>query len=192
MDDKAPSEENIDYIFQNRRSVRSFLPRELTDSELSEILEPLNWTPTGRNAQKIQVDVIRGRGNLQKLILCRAVRLLKVLDCFKLITLLAGSERGFVRRLKAGEDLITWGAPCAILFRTSGRCATPADDCLIAATSVAFKAEAMGMGTLWSGVVKLIAPLIGLGNCRAVLLAGFPGLKKYQYAPARNWIKREL
>ena len=192
IDDNTSLEGQIDSIFKNRRSTRSFKDQELSDNDISVLLEPVNWTPTGRNSQGIRVDLIRGRGKIEKLVLHRFLRILRFLDCFGMVTLLAGSQRTFVRRLKSGDDLLTWGAPCVLLFRTSWRSVTPVEDALIAASSVAFKAESTGMGTMWSGVIKILAPVMGLGRCHAVLLAGFPALKKYQHVPARKWVKREL
>lgn len=192
IDVKTSLEGQIESLFKNRRSTRSYKDQELSDNDISLLLEPLNWTPTGRNSQGIQVDIIRGRGRIEKLVLNRFLRILRFLDCFGMVTLLSGSQRDFIRRLKSGDDLLTWGAPCVLFFRTSWRSVTPVEDALIAASAVAFKAESMGMGTMWSGVIKILAPVLGLGRCHAVLLAGFPALKKYQSVPARKWVRREL
>lgn len=189
---KLPDGEAMDLLFMSRRSTRRFVQRDLTDWELEAVLKPLDWTPTGHNDQGLTVRVIAGRDRVEELLVKRFSRILRFVDSFRLLTLIAGPGREFIRRLRSGEDLLAWGAPCVVLFTSSMRSATPVQDSLIAAAAVAMKAESMGLGTLWGGFIRFAAPLAGLGRCHTALCIGDPALRKHQAVPARSWKRVDL
>ncbi len=191
-DHKAPLEETINAIIENRRSSRNYLDKELSEDVVRDILSPVGYSPTGHNDQGIRVTVLLGRDNVRNRVVAPLVRLVRILDRFRLISLLAGPGKTFVKRLREGEDLITWGAPCVLLFRAPWRNVTGAADSVIAASLVSLKAEAMGLGTLWNGVLKILSPYLGLGRASAVLCVGYPGLRKYQKLPEREWKRKNL
>ena len=190
--DKSPPEELLSRIIENRRSLRTYLDKELDENVITSLLSPVGYSPTGHNDQGIQVSVLAGREHVRKRVLIPIVRVLRILDCFRLISLMAGSGRSLLQRLKEGEDLITWGAPCILLFKAPMRNVTGSTDCVIAASLVSVKAETMGIGTLWNGVLKVLAPFLGLGRASAVICVGYPALKKYQNLPEREWKVRKL
>ncbi|PIE51259.1 hypothetical protein CSA37_12680 [Candidatus Fermentibacteria bacterium] len=182
----------VDELFKLRRSVRRFKAADLSADELEELLKPLNWTPTGRNDQGITVKVLSGRAAVEEKLVNKFTGILRAVDCFRAVTLMAGPGRDFIRRLRKGEDLLAWGAPCVLLFSSSVKSATPVQDSLIAASAVAMKAEAMGLGTLWGGFIRYAAPLTGLGRCHTALCVGQPVLRKYQMAPERKWKRIDI
>lgn len=185
-------EGRIDALFRNRRSVRSYLEEPLDEAALASILEPVGLSPTGHNDQGLRVRVISGRKAVEDRLVRPLVRLLKIADCLGLVSLFAGPARPMVKRLKRGEDLITWGAPCVLLFSAPLGNVTGGTDAVIAASMVAVKAEAAGIGTLWNGVVRIFAPLLGLGRCSAALCAGHPRLRKFQRVQERDWKRIDL
>ncbi|MCK5785540.1 MAG: nitroreductase family protein [Candidatus Sabulitectum sp.] len=182
----------LQYLFESRRSTRKFLKRGIEEAVVSTLLEPAGFAPTGQNAQGITVEVILGRESIQRLIVNPLVKLVKVLDCFRLLTLFAGSARGSVRKIRQGEDIITWKAPCVLLFRAPKGNITGKTDSIIAATMVSIKAEAMGLGSFWNGVVQVASVILPVKKCHAVLCIGYPALKKYQHVPAREWARKDL
>lgn len=190
--DKMPREDQIQNLYENRRSTRKFMEKELDEVVISSLIEPTGFAPTGQNAQRITVDVILGRKNIQKLILNPLMKLVRVLDCFRLLTLVSGPARGIVKKLREGEDIITWKAPCVLLFRAPAGNVTGKTDAIIAATMVSIKAESMGLGSFWNGVVQMASPILRVKRCHAVLCVGYPALKKYQHIPAREWIRRNI
>ena len=190
--DKTSPEGLIDSVIRNRRSTRIFLSRPLSEDVLQSVLEPVGYAPTGHNDQGIQVLVLTGCENVRKKLVDPLVRIVRILDLFRLVTLLAGPSREHVRRLRRGEDLITWGAPCVLFFKAPLRNVTGSADCVIAATMVSMKAEAMGIGTLWNGVLKILSPFLGTGRASAVICLGYPRLKKYHRLPERTWKKKRL
>ncbi|MCD4706816.1 MAG: nitroreductase family protein [Candidatus Sabulitectum sp.] len=192
QDDKFSQEDQIQSLFEYRRSIRKFSDKLVDEAVVNSLLEPVGFAPTGQNAQGISVDVILGRERIHRLILNPLVKLTRFLDCFRLLSFVAGPARGIVRKIREGEDIITWKAPCVLLFRAPMMNVTGKTDAVIAATMVSIKAEAMGLGSFWNGVVQMVSPILRVKKCHAVLCVGYPSLKKYQHVPAREWTRRDI
>lgn len=187
LHDNLPSEDQIQSLFKSRRSTRRFTDREIDETVLSSLLATVGFSPTGRNAGGITVQVILGRSEINRLVLNPVVKVVKFLDCCRLLTIMAGPARPFLRKLKQGEDIINWNAPCMLLFRVPASNPTGRSDTVIAATMVSLKAEAMGLGSFWNGVVQMLSPFLPVKKCSAVLCVGYPALKKFQSVPPREW-----
>lgn len=190
-EDKLPSSEQIQNLFQSRRSIRKFTDREIDEAVLNSLLETVGFSPTGQNAQGITVEVILGREKINQLILSPLVKIVKLLDCFRLLTLIAGKGGGLVKKLRNGEDLINWNAPCVLLFRAPLSNPTAKTDSIIAATMVSLKAETLGLGTFWNGVVQMASMILPVKKCHAALCVGYPALKKYQNVLPREWMRED-
>ncbi len=182
-----PKSEQMQNLFETRRSVRHFQERQVDEAVIRSLLEPVGFSPTGQNAQGIAVEVILGRNAIQKLVVDPLVKMVQILDSFRLLSLFAGKSRGAVTKIRNGEDIITWKAPCILLFRAPAGNVTGKTDAVIAAAMVSMKAEAMGLGTFWNGVVQLASVFLKVKRSHAVLCVGYPLLKKYQRIPERNW-----
>jgi nitroreductase len=178
-------------LFRARRSTRVFLPDELEPETLSRLLAPVASAPTGTNAQGITVAAVRGADRIRAMVADPLRRILKFL--FPL-AVLAGYRRqagGFLD----GDDPVTRGAPCMLLFFVPRKNPTGAADGVIAASMVCIQAEAMGLGSLWNGVVQMLFPLLpGLRGrrprgtrLRAVLCVGKKGLEPLRRVPDRDW-----
>ena len=190
--DTIPSEEQIQNLYEARRSTRKFLNRNIDEETLRSLLEPVGFSPTGQNAQGITVDVLLGRESIDRLILNPIVKLIRILDCFRLLTLVSGSAGKFIKKLRNGEDIICWNAPCVLLFRAPAGNVTGKTDAVIAATTVSIKAEALGLGSFWNGVVQMTSLFLPIKKSHAVLCIGYPALKRYQQVPERNWNRSDI
>ncbi len=189
---EMPREKQLQNLFESRRSTRSFSGKIIDETVISSLLEPVGFSPTGQNAQGVTVDVILGRERIQELIVQPLVKLVRFLDCCRILSLVAGSSRGAVGKVRRGEDIITCKAPCVLLFRAPAGNITGKTDSIIAATMVSVKAEAMGLGSFWNGVVQIASMILPVKKCHAVLCVGYPSLKKYQHVPAREWTRRDI
>lgn len=187
-----PLESHIQNLYEGRRSTRRFLEKQIDESVISTLLDAVGFAPTGQNAQRITVDVIQGEDAISKLIVRPFAKFVKILDCCRILSLFAGANRGAVNKIRRGEDVITWKAPCVLLFRAPTGNVTGKTDSIIAATMVSIKAEAMGLGILWNGVVQMASPILRVKRCHAALCVGYPLLKKYQHVPAREWTRRDI
>ncbi len=181
----------VDWLFASRRSVRVFGNVDLPDAVIDEMLSPVGLSPTGHNDQGLRVTVVSGADRVRGKLVRPVLRLLALVDCFRLVTLLSGKARPMVRRLHAGEDLLAWGAPCVLFFHAPLRNVTGSADTVIAAVAVEMKARAMGLGTLWNGVLKILSPLLGMGRSGAVLCVGYPAVRNRWKLPERRWTRRQ-
>ena len=190
--DILPSEVQIQSLYETRRSTRAFSDRSIDEKVLQSLLEPVGFSPTGQNAQGIIVDVLLGRESIDRLILNPIIKLVRILDCFRLLTLLSGSAGKIIKKLRNGEDVVCWNAPCVLLFRAPAANVTGKTDAVIAATMVSIKAEALGLGSLWNGVVQMTSPILRVSRSHAVLCIGYPALKRYQQIPERDWKRSDI
>jgi len=178
-------------LFRARRSTRIFLPDDIEPECLRRLLAPTGLAPTGTNAGGITVVAVRGVDTIGTLVAAPLRRLLKL---FFPLAALAGYG-GQAREFLDGEDPITRGAPCLLLFFVPRSNPTGAADGVIAAAMVTLQAEAMGLGTLWNGVLQALFPLLpGLRRhrprgtrLRAVLCVGKKGLEPLHRIPDRDW-----
>jgi NAD-dependent dihydropyrimidine dehydrogenase PreA subunit/nitroreductase len=182
-----PKEKQLQNLFESRRSVRHFQEKPVEQAVISTLLEPVGFSPTGQNARGITVEVILGRDRIQKLVVDPLVKMVRILDSFRLLSAFAGRSGAAVRKIRNGEDVITWNAPCVLLFRAPAGNITGKTDAVIAAAMVSVKAEAMGLGTFWNGVVQVASIFLKVKRSHAVLCVGYPLLKKYQRVPEREW-----
>jgi nitroreductase len=171
--------------------VRIYLKEDLADPVIDEMLSPVGLSPTGHNDQGLRVTVVSGADRVQKKLVRPVLRILAFADSLRLVTLLSGRARPMVRRLRAGEDLLAWGAPCVLFFHAPLKNVTGSADTVIAAAAVEIKARAMGLGTLWNGVLKILSPLLGMGRSGAVLCVGYPGVRNRWKLPGRRWTRRQ-
>ncbi len=187
-----PLGSHIQNLYEGRRSTRRFSEKQIDETVMSTLLEAVGFAPTGQNAQGITVDVILGEAAINKLIVRPFVKFVRILDCCRILSLFAGANRGAVKKIRRGDDIITWKAPCILLFRAPVGNVTGKTDSIIAATMVSIKADTMGLGTLWNGVVQIASPILRVKRCHAALCVGYPLLKKYQCVPAREWTRRDI
>jgi len=195
--DNPASPESLRALMDRRRSVRRFTDQIVSEETQMELLSVVGSSPTGVNAQRITV-VAYGRKTIEEEILASVRRKLRLLAPTG-IPALAGflSGRGkYIKQLAADEDVVFHGAPLALYFYVPKRNPTGRDDGIIAAASVMYHAESMGLGTLWNGVAERIAFLSSsvLGSHRprgtrltAVLCIGYPALLPLWKAPERDW-----
>lgn len=178
-------------LFRARRSTRVFLPDDLEPDRLSLLLAPVGLAPTGTNAQGILVAAIRGVDRIRALAADPLRRILKFLFPLAVLSGYRRQARDFLE----GEDPVTRGAPCMLLFFVPRKNPTGAADGVIAATMVSLQAEAMGLGSLWNGLVHMLFPLLpGLRRhrprgftLRAVLCVGEKALEPMHLVPDRDW-----
>ncbi len=195
---KLPKEEDreiakpqeLQNLFEIRRSIRLFSDKIIADSVIHSLLEPVGFSPTGKNSQGVTVDVIQGTEIIKKLIVNPITKIAKIINCCGIFSLLAGSAAEPVKKLCAGIDVVTWNAPCVLLFKAPLGNVTGKTDSIIAATMVSIKAESMGLGVFWNGVIQITSSILPLKRSHAVLCIGYPALKKYQHISERKWSKK--
>jgi ferredoxin len=178
-----------------RRSIRRFERRVITDEEISKLLGPVGYSPTGTNACGTRVIAVAGDEVRSFLFdpLRAWISILWKIGLLRLAGALTGAGE-MLRRVVGGEDLVFRDAPLVLFFFVPRRNPTARSDGVIAATLVMMNAETMGLGTFWNGVAERIYPLLRRWRLRggrgcllaAVLCAGHPAVR-LRTLPPREW-----
>lgn len=177
----------LDNIYQ-RRSVRNFSDKEVSDEIIKEIIRAGTYAPTAVNKQPWRFVVIKNKqlieeyDNRAKKAFLAAYKDTENPDMVR-----------FVQFLSKPKTRIFYGAPVLILVFASPNVINE-HDCALAAENMMLAAQSLGIGSCWIGLAgglgydieflkevgvpeghKLIAPLI----------FGYPA-KQNLKAPARN------
>lgn len=177
----------LDNIYQ-RRSVRNFSDKEVSDEIIKEIIRAGTYAPTAVNKQPWRFVVIKNKqlieeyDNRAKKAFLAAYKDTENPDMVR-----------FVQYLSKPKTRIFYGAPVLILVFASPNVINE-HDCALAAENMMLAAQSLGIGSCWIGLAgglgydieflkevgvpeghKLIAPLI----------FGYPA-KQNLKAPARN------
>jgi nitroreductase len=132
-------------VIKSRRSVRAYLPEQVTDEELKAVIEAGVFAPSGQNTQPWFFSVLQNRGLIDK-----------VNDWII-------EEAKYVSHPKAREIAST---PNAAIFRKaptvviiSGDRSDPlvVEDCACAAQNMMLAAESVGLGSCWITYVSYLA-----------------------------------
>ena len=119
----------------NRRSIRSYGPRQLAEKDLWEILKAAIVAPNGMNQQKWHFSVIQDKALLDKMV-----------DIIKENVLKSGNEF-LIQRVKSPGYHTFYHAPTLVLISADKQADFTHVDCGAAAQNIALAAESLGIGS---------------------------------------------
>ena len=175
---------NIEEIIKNRRSVRKFNDKPITDDELSAIVEAGRWAPTGGNCQTVHFLVITNKDVL-------ATLRLRVKEAFSVMELSDDqyiSIQNSIKLAKQGNYVYDYNAPVLVVVSNRRGYPNAIADSACALQNMMLTAESMGIGPCWINqlhrldenqhIREYLEPL-GLGSdetiCGAVALGNYDG-----------------
>jgi nitroreductase len=126
---------------RNRRSVRSFQEKPVSDDDLSAILEAASWAPTGMNAQAWHFTAVRSPDALKKL---------------NAIIRDAASRSSDERMKSLGRDPdanFFYRAPAVIIASNEETLPSPWSDCAAGLENAMLAASSLGIGSCWIHIV---------------------------------------
>ncbi|MBZ2166792.1 nitroreductase family protein [Methanobacterium spitsbergense] len=127
---------------KNRRSVRQYLPDQIKDQELEDILEAAIYAPTAHNDQPWKFTIIQNRELIDE-INQGAKEAMK------------GVDIEWISKLGAMEGFnIFHGAPTAVIISGKKDAISPMVDCSAAIENMLLAAESMDIGSCWIGFAK--------------------------------------
>ncbi|MHA2358271.1 MAG: nitroreductase family protein [Candidatus Heimdallarchaeaceae archaeon] len=163
---------SYDQILENirqRRSIRLFTRKKVTNDEINKLIQLGRYAPTGHNARKVCYSVIDGREEIEYI-------LDNMIDLFKrikkrlnsifwtvLIYLLGKSKsynkaRKSLYRLEShiyhweqGIDKVFHNSSTVILIHAHKDVPSPIEDCNIAAQNIMLGAQSLGLGATYIG-----------------------------------------
>jgi len=165
--ERCATYEQLQALMLARRSVRSFLPREVEPEAIARIVSAATTAPMGIPPSEVHVAVFAGRARLGELRadLLEAMRAMKrffspvVLSLFRLFMSKESHAmmKSFILPIietydakdRRGEDWFMYDAPLGMLFCGSP-CADPTD-AVIAVTYAMLAAESLGLGSCMLG-----------------------------------------
>ena len=180
-----------------RRAVRDYLPADVPDEIIRELVKAGTYAPSAMNKQPWRFVVIKNRDTIARL----SERAKKLwLDT-------AGrtgdpAMAGIINTMKSPGFNIFYNAPVLILVFASPEGYRPEYDCALAAENMMLAARSLGIGSCWIGFgMPLGADQAFLDEMKvpaghrlmAPLVFGYP-VKELQPAPARkddvilNWV----
>jgi len=133
--------ETIETI-QNRRSVRQYLPEQIKDDELKEILDAAIYAPTGHNDQPWHFTVVQNKDLIDE-----------INDGAK--DAMAQMDLDWISKLGQMEQFnIFHRAPTVVIVSSRKDATTPVPDCSAAVQNMLLTAESMDIGSCWIGFAK--------------------------------------
>jgi nitroreductase/NAD-dependent dihydropyrimidine dehydrogenase PreA subunit len=188
---KAPSPESMGWLVRNRRSARKYRQENVPAAVINELLDDLQYVPTGGNRRHLRFTVVDDLGAMARL-LGRIVTL-----CEKAVAQGGGSRlaAGVVKYYRRdGHDALFRGAPHLLVVSASREQGTAAQDVSLALAYFELLAASRGLGTCWCGFLSLIEAAVpgvreelGLApdDTFYSLYFGFPAVR-YGRAPQRR------
>jgi len=162
---------NISNYFANRRSVRNFKNKPVSDDDINKIIEILKFAPYGSHPEKMHIKVMNGRAKIEKQLplisqfLDNIVKWVESPIFSKIIRLKKGKETFNTLKnhlypiAKTGNyklefgDRITRGAPAIIIFHADKGAEEHSHNSLIWATFAMLTAQSLGLGATLVGIV---------------------------------------
>ena len=182
-DTEDKHDDGTDFLsfMKNRRSCRSFQKRSVPWELIERALDAARYAPSAKNTQPVEWTVVTDEaaiGNLAKTLHEKG-----------------RSNPELAKRyafVDEGEDPIFRGAPILVAVHSDPKNVLFPGDGIIAATSFDLAAQALGLGTCWSGTafsaadsVKKLARIPDHHNLHAVFMLGFP-MPKWHGLPERK------
>ena len=188
--DLLPAFHQIEHSFRSRRSIRAFKERRIEKEVLTKLSTAANYGATGLNAQKVNWLIFSDKDKIQQLAKITSQWMLS----FQKTLATSYLQRIVDQCLKmwnAGNDSMCRNAPHLVVAHSKGG----GSDCTIALTQLSLAAPALGIGTCWSGWVKIAAnnfpamqeflDLPEGHTCNGAMMVGYPKYK-YPRIPLRN------
>ena len=122
---------------RQRRSIRTFKPQQISDSELQTIIEAGQFAPSARNEQPCHFSVVQNKG-LQG----------KINQVIQKVFLNSG-DPAFIERAKVENFSPFYHAPTLIIVSADAKVVAPEVDSSLALGSMFLAAHALGIGSVW-------------------------------------------
>jgi nitroreductase/NAD-dependent dihydropyrimidine dehydrogenase PreA subunit len=186
IDGRTERGSRVDFLsfMKNRRSCRSFRQKGVPQELIDQALDAARYAPSAKNTQPVEWTVIADTGAIQGLA--------------KVLLEKGRSNPELAKRyafVDEGEDPVFRGAPVLVVVHSDPENVLFPGDGIIAAATFDLAAQAVGLGTCWSGTaysatdaVKKLARIPESHNLHAVFMLGFP-VQTWHRQPDRKAIR---
>lgn len=169
---KTLSYEQVLETIRQRRSIRYFSDKKVTNEQIKQLIDLGRYAPTGHNDRNVCYTIINDRKKLEFL-LDTMIELFKKLKkqlnstFWNAIASIAGKKKFFDKAKKSlyrleshieywekGIDKILHYSSTLLLIHTHEDTSSPIEDCNIAAQNIALGAPTLGLGATFIGYVQ--------------------------------------
>lgn len=171
-------------VIKQRRSVRDFQSKQISDCDLDTILECAVNAPSACNMQSWHFTVIQNPQMLEYLNKTAKENLKK-------------SDNDFFKSFGENCKDLIYGAPTLIIVSGDKKAVDPLIDCSAATQNMILCAQSLGIGTLWNGFINQ-AFNSPEARQKAAIPEGYDtyfgiavGYAKEGYEPIKKGIRRE-
>ena len=152
-----PSPEAMRLLIRGRRSVRLYLPGNVPDETVDELLAEIEYSPAGHNARDLAFSVVGDRAEMdafrERAMAAIERALAKGLDSKFL--------QGVARRYREkGDDILFRGAPHLLLAMAPPSQPTGVHDVSLALAHFELLAACRGLGACWCGFLPMVGALV--------------------------------
>ena len=166
---KQSSYEDVLETIRQRRSIRLFSDKKISNDEINQLIQLGRYAPTGHNSRKVCYSIINSREEVEYL-LDNVIDLFKTLKSrlnstfWMILITLAGKRESYMRakenlyRLNShiyhwgrGIDKVFHNSSTLILTHAAKDVPSPIEDCNIAAQNIALGAQSLGLGSTFIG-----------------------------------------
>lgn len=192
---------DFENLIYKRRSSRNYLDKKIPGNVFKSIAEIVRYSPTATNSQAVYLTVLDGKSKVKKLsdeVMIFFKNLSKYLNKFTspFFSIIIGkskiqkalSNKKFLAKYFEGKNILTYDAPCLLLFHSpKDKSVMAVDDCNIAASYVSLYLETLGLSSCFIGFIvnafkynKKLYNLAGIPKNHIVhtaLTVGYPKLK---------------
>lgn len=151
-----PKSEEVKNLIRQRRSIRQYSDESLARSEIDELIEVINYAPTGCNARTTGFLVLDSKEKVAKL-KDDLVALLK--SRFQTLPeFLRGPVLACIKNPAA--DPFFRHAPHILIAYAKAGAVTPLEDCVAACAYFDVLTKGCGLGATWCGFLKMIVDAV--------------------------------
>jgi nitroreductase len=140
---------NVLDVIKERRSVRSFMPKQIADSEIATIIEAGTYAPSGRGDQSWHFTVVQNIELLYEL--SESVK-----------QIYASLDNPFLQSQGKSESYhLYYHAPTTIIVSGHKEALLPKLDCAVCVQNMLLAAESLNIGSCWISGIDLLAAAEG-------------------------------
>ena len=188
------SAEQSEHFLRNRRSIRNYRDKAVSQETLQKLIEVARYAPSGHNTQTVQWMVLSDREELNKLVAIVGEWMRWMLAKMPEFALSIHLDLS-LKKLEAGDDIVLRGAPVLIVAHAPKEDMMAQTSCTIALTYLELAATGMELGGCWAGYFNAacnsfppMKEALGLPvghECFGAMMVGYPKFR-YQRMPERK------
>ncbi len=144
----------LEKLIKTRRSIRKFKNEEVSKEQIQELLETSAYAPTGHNKNQVLLSVTETKDQLAKVreLVYNAIKREKE-NLSPELAMFGNFQKVWEEK---GVDILFRNAPHLIIASAKASNSNGVVDSIISLSYFELLANAMGLGTLWDGLLKAV------------------------------------